>query len=340
MTEIENAKAKVPKVIFETYDMQVQVGRWLEIIPEPPKNIDIKKKHSFLNFFNRKKNEKTKTQEEHISKKVLEKVSHRFGELLLLMGVDNSVSCFLISVPGKECCFDCYFSNKEKARIQLYYSDEQKGPLIIFNDKFYEYYPWYSEDNFRFYFDNHNKEERTCARLYDNSPSFYLEKGNYSIKIHINDSVEIPIERRVELNQYVLGLSLPFKVDEIYKKLCSISPELLNQAKSLKIEVSDKNGQITDLISLEYGKLNTFTKTERGITITIHGDGKWSYTSSNLSVLTNSDGTLNYTLPRIPYNANFSLQSPEIQIGKVKSRIKETKRRVRKLIDENNLHKN
>lgn len=80
-----------------------------------------------------------------------------------------------------------------------------------------------------------------------------------------------------QLQQYLLGLSFPLKIDEVYKKIVEISIDSINEYPNFNLKVErkldEKKQKTTGRISLNYGQLKIFTMTIEGKTISIDSDG-------------------------------------------------------------------
>ena len=140
------------------------------------------------------------------------------------------------------------------------------------------------------------------------------------------------MENEEQLQQYLLGLTFPLEINEVYKKISEISTSSVNEYPSFKIEVKrEKNNKTTDAMSLNHGQLKKFIITKGGKTITIDSDGNWIYDSSKLIISQSGNGNINYSLNSIPRDELLTSTSPFEQYSEVSQEVEQVRNLTRTL---------
>lgn len=315
----------IPKVIFEDLVLQVKVGQWLGVLSSQ-KLVD-----EFINCTFSSSDELIKVA--NIPTEQLEEIVTKFGYVLKLVGIDNAETCTLSQYDKDNFSFNCHFNNSgNDANISLKNKIFfEPGVIINYQNecKAYEYYKESKNKPIRLdlqYYTIKNPENgNSCFRgLSLGEIAFILQNGEYSFSINISrDRRKNPdifswdifrLKNEEALQQYLLGLSFPFEINEVYKKICEISVDSITDYQSFELKVDRKldgeNNKTTDMVSIFYGQISKFIITKGGKTIEINGDGSWSYDSPKLTVSQNNKGNITYTLNSIPSVDLLNIASP------------------------------
>ena len=192
-----------------------------------------------------------------------------------------------------------------------------------------------SELNLRSYTIN-NGERAFKRELWGHAAYFTVASGDYILTITVKTPDSIGycfdmyrLNNESQLQEYLSNISLPTDISELYKQVRDISlgdvsdyPEISFQVK--KIGNDDKEDILTDSIILRDGKIQTFTRTVDGRTVTIDKKGNWTFKSPKLSIEQDKDGKINYSLNMDSYDelvANLSSN----QFPQVNSEVSEVK---------------
>lgn len=287
-TKVEKEALDVPKVVFEDLELQVMVGQWLEILPSQ------KGYGTSVATFYAPLSPEELIKKVNIPTKQLDEIVTKFGLLLKLAGIENKETCTLGQFNKDNFSFNCHLDNSGiDACITLRWGD-----MIDFNPEFtidylnesktYDYLSETKEKPTRFLLQNYtikNPENgSSCYRyLSPFDATFIIKNGEYSFSVEIGrpKSIVVPpfsnyvfrLENEDQLHEYLLGLTFPLKIDEVYKKICEISTNSVEEYPSFKIEVKRKldetHKKTTDMVYLNNGQLNKFTITNDEITVSI-----------------------------------------------------------------------
>lgn len=342
ISKAEEELLDVPKVVFEDLELQVTIGQWLGILS------------SQQSFGNSGFTVYTHLSAEKLMKKVnipaqkFEEIVTKFGFLLKLAGVDNTETCTLDQFDKDNFSFNCHFNNRNNdANISLRWGDMiDFGPEFTINyqneSKTYNYYEESEEKPIRLELQHYTiknpENENSCYRyLFPDETYFTLTNGEYNFSIEIKrpESIKVDIfseyvfrlENEEQLQQYLLGLTFPLEINEVYKKICEISTSSVNEYPSFKIEVKrkldEKNNKTTDMVSLNHGQLKKFIITKGGRTITIDSDGNWSYDSPKFIVSQNDKGDIDYRLNSISSDEMLNAVNPYDQYNEVNQEVEQ-----------------
>lgn len=342
ISKAEKELLDVPKVVFEDLELQVTIGQWLGILS------------SQQGFGNSGFTVYTHLSAEKLMKKVnipaqkFEEIVTKFGLLLKLAGVDNAETCTLDQFDKDNFSFNCNFNNSgNDANISLRWGDMiDFGPEFTINyqneSKTYNYWAESEEKPTRLKLQHYTiknpENENSCYRYLSPYETYFtLTNGEYSFSIEIKrpESIKVDIfsdyvfrlENEEQLQQYLLGLTFPLEINEVYKKICEISTSSVNEYPSFKIEVKrkldEKNNKTTDMVSLNHGQLKKFIITKGGRTITIDSDGNWSYNSPKLIVSQNDKGDIDYRLNSISSDEMLNAVNPYDQYNEVNQEVEQ-----------------
>lgn len=345
--EREEEALDVPKVVFEDLELQVTIGQWLGILS------------SQQGFGNADFTIYTHLSAEELMKKIdipaekFEKIGTKFGLLLKMAGIDSAETCTLNQFDKDNYSFNCHFNNNgNDANLSLRWGDMiDFGPELTINyqneSKTYDYWAETDEKptrlNLQHYTIKNPENGNSCYSFLSQYRTYLsLTNGEYSFSIEIDRPESIKddvfsdyvfrLENEEELIQYLLGLTFPLEINEVYKKICEISTSNVDEYPSFKIEakkkLDEKNKKKTDMVSLNHGQLRRFIITKGGKTIAIDSDGNWSYNSPKLAVSQSDNGNINYSLNSIPNEELLTVSNPYEQYSKVSQEVEQ----VRKLI--------
>lgn len=343
----EKKALDVPKVVFGDLELQVTIGQWLGILS------------SQQGFGNYGFTIYTHLSAEELMKKVnipaekFEEIVTKFGLLLKLAGIDNTETCTLNQFDKDKFSFNCHFNNSgNDANISLKWGNMiDFGPELTINYqnecKTYDYWSETEEKSTRLklqhYAIKNPENENFCYRYLSPYKTYFtLTSGEYSFSIEIDrpESIKVDIfsdydyvfrlENEEQLQQYLLGLTFPLEINEVYKKICEISTSSVDEYPSFKIEakrkLNEKNNKTTDMLSLNHGQLKEFIITKDGRTIAIDSDGNWSYDSPKLIVSQSDKGNINYSLNSIPSDELLTTSTPFEQYSEVSQEVEQVRK--------------
>lgn len=333
----------VPKVIFKDLMLQIEVGKWLEIIPiSPCYNYDIKNL-----------NDKKIIKKYNISNEKLKKIEESFEYILKLTGIDTNEICTLDNFNQERFTFNCHFNNSntnaditltnedlmdtiakitinypKEGKTYRYVKEEKKEPLQLINYKTIN-----NENNYTRYLSSYGAYITLEDKEYKLSLDINKPKTN-DLEVN-NDTYKLKNEAK--LQQYLLNISFPIKIDEIYKKICEISLENIKNYPKISIEVKrkeiDNSDKITDNILIRNGILKKFTMTKNKKTVTIDKDGNWSYESPKLFINQTKNGNINYNLNDISKEEISNMDSLSEQYNIINEEVKKVKKLTKDIIN-------
>ena len=312
-TEVVNEKSDVPTVIFDDLELQVKIGQWAEMLSS--KKVS---QYTGLSIY-------THLDAEELIKKVtipqelLDKVSKEFGSILERAGVDKDEVCTLSNHNKDNFSFNCHFEKANKdAKISLRWGDWLDNfPAITIQDdekkEQYEYQPKYEDKPSKLILRNsilYNGENSLTRYLYAYDAIEILTNGNKTLKLDVTrpDSItelgysgyHFRLKNEEELKDYLLSLSFPVDIAEVYKHIREIALGPIITYPSIKLvaqeKINDDESITTDEIHIKNGELYNFTRTKNGIKISIDKDDNWSYTSQKVSINKSSEGKVDYRL--------------------------------------------
>ena len=312
----EVPRRDVPIVTFQDQDLQVRIGLWSEVLRS-------KKAREMSNIdFYRYDNEKNGYNRLSIPKELLDDVAEEFGSILLGIGVPKNEQCHLDQFNMKDFSFRCHLKEADRdAKISLRWGDPIDDlARITFEDQnktaTYEYLNFNDERTNLLTLQHYTVKDNNhvYSRNYSHYQGYFsVSNGNYTLKIKIKKPEglcegysEEPfiLPNEDSLQQYLLSLPFPTDISEVYKKVREMIGNV-TQYPGVAIEIvkgTDKDHlTVTDQILLEDGALHQFTMTKDGRTISLDGDGKWSYNSPKIAVDHEEDGSIRYQLKMDSY---------------------------------------
>lgn len=344
MSFLSKKKEKVekplqPKVVFKDESLEARVGLWSEVLfSNKAKEITNINYYDYLRRLDI-------CRRVPIPKPLLNEIESEFSSMLAKAGVDKSETCILDNLDIDTFSFNCHLKNADRdAKISLTWGDPIEEPAhFTFEDQdtaatydhFYFRDGRESELNLRSYTIN-NGERAFKRELWGHAAYFTIASGDYILTITVKTPDSIGycfdmyrLNNESQLQEYLSNISLPTDISELYKQVRDISlgdvsdyPEISFQVK--KIGNDDKEDILTDCIILRDGKIQTFTRTVDGRTVTIDKKGNWTFKSPKLSIEQDKDGKINYSLNMDSYDelvANLSNN----QFPQVNSEVSEVK---------------
>lgn len=259
-TEVLN----VPKVIFASIELQVFVGLWLRILNSCSTNL---------------------------SEEKLKEIEIKFGFILKLAGIEETETCTLNNFNIVKNSVSCHFHNKKEDAI-ITFDEEgiESDPILMIDypneNRTYEYYPKYENKPMRLELQNYTIKSSEngnicCRRFFQSSIYFKLQNGEYFLSLDISKPKNIKnpngecfkLNNEEEWKQYLLGLSFPLDITEVYEKIGEIFMNSMGKYLDFELQVVrdrvGKKNEILDKITLSNGQL----------TIT-----NWTYSCSKLTV--------------------------------------------------------
>ncbi len=307
----EERKQEIPKVIFDDLVLQVAVGEWLGILP----SYRVFAEPTFFTPLDA--TEVLKGVKIPVEK--LTEIAKKFGVLLRAVGIDSTETCILSGLDKNNFSFKCHFNNSgNDANISLNWGD-----TISFNNeitincqnksKTYEVWGDFETEEVRIRLQNYIIKNaangNSCMRFLEpHNAYFELENGDYRFSIDITGprgvkSDVLKIRNENQLQQYLLGLTFHFDINEVYKKICETSIDSIAEYPYFVLKVERKKGEkpykTTDKIFLSYGQLKECIITKCGKTIAIDSDGNWSYSYESTKTF---EELSNVTNPFADYN--------------------------------------
>lgn len=134
---------------------------------------------------------------------------------------------------------------------------------------------------------------------------FNIMYGNIMLELELyknGDNIgfeHLFLECEKDLQQYFENLILPKNIDLLYKDIILYLGNVEIYSKfNLSVKVCNDNDEvITDMISLNNGRLNKFITTRNGKIICLNNDGTWSYSDNSSVAMINAkyqDGMVTY----------------------------------------------
>lgn len=287
---------KAPKVVIDDIELTVTLGQWFGIIHKlllPGYHVNINSKFFSENLI----------KELNIKKRTLEKISVKFGQVLALIGIDESEVCILKKSSIDDYSFNCHFNNSgDDATISLIWGAYEIPAEICFNYKntesIFEYYETIEGKALCVKLKKVTIEKGDCKyerKFSHGSAMFEIKNSDYSLSIDFKKQYRekeyIELKNENELKEYMLSLKIPVDITGVYKKIREISPDFIDDTFRLNISLVNNNtNKVTDSITVEDGKIIKLIRTKDDKTISVDANGYWSCTSSNFDISQNEKG--------------------------------------------------
>lgn len=163
--------------------------------------------------------------------------------------------------------------------------------------------------------------------------SLYNEDYNY-----YKEDIEILLCEK-ELEEYLVSLDFPIKIDEVYKRICEIIGKDIDKYNIFKIEVSEnkitnngfKKYNTIDIIKIDNGVIVEFGMTINNKTVFIDSDNNWSYKimkdDGRVISITKSNDNFNYQVSNnkdMDFEMLFSqyFEEAKNEVDNVKTRVR------------------
>lgn len=349
------ANTDLPKVIFEDMKLKVAIGQWLGILSSQ-KAYGILEGTIYTHLSAEELMEWTS-----ISAEQLSLIEENFAQLLKLAGVPKEETCTLSKYDKDKFSFACHFSNSsDDAKIDLRYGDMMdSGPefIIDYNNakRTYDYWKDHKSGEVNMKVQHYTVVNpvngNSCFRFYSPySVTFNLRNGDYCFAISVDrpENVNVPslrdytfeLKNEDKIQEYLLGLEFPFDINEVYKKICEMSAGFNDQYSdySFKVEkqLDKRKSKITDLVSVSNGRLNKFVVTKGERTISVDGEGNWSYDTPKLAVSQSGEGKVSFAMNSIPSDELLTMASPYEQYSDVTKEIEEVRKLTKTIVNKSN----
>ena len=309
----KNTVLKPQNIVFNDVNLEVTVGQWLGLLS----NTKVNNEGSIQIYTHLSAEElRNKT---NISNEKFNEINRTFRELLTKVGIDSNEICILDKFDKENFSFNCHLKNENKdAKISLRWGDfiDFLPEFVIELDnrkKVYEYSEPYEDRDYKFQLqcedDKNVENENSYHRFYSPySVPITITNDNYKFELNVANEEDLNVDlisryvfelnNEEKLKEYLLGLSLPIKIDEVYKKICEISLDSIEKYPAFSIKVTQKidkeNSKVTDKIVLKYGKLEEFKITRNGKTIYIDKNNCWRYDNNKIYASENENGDINF----------------------------------------------
>ena len=303
--DLFNKKQNVPRVEFEDYISQIIIGQWLRILPNRKEYSC--SEGSLITHLSADELIHLKG----IYDNDLEHIKYAFGKLLIDAGIASDEVCFVTVFDKDNLTFKLNVGSKESYDVRLRWGD------------FFDFYPEFemkgknfsktyvlseTEDASKLRLDKYSLTADSNVRvgryLSFFNAYFDWQNGDKFLSIDIgnlrpNVGSIFYLENEDALMQYLLSLSSPIDIVEVFKKVreLSLGDDLLKYSKILiKVFKSEENKEIeTDVIEICYGKVRQIKKTQDNKTISFDENGNWTFENPSLSVV-KGDGKIKISM--------------------------------------------
>ena len=311
----ESSERDLPKVVFGDITLVAKIGLWSEVLFSK-----YAKKITNTNYYDYLCGS-ADIKKISIPKELLEEIGKEFGSILKRASVDKDEICTLTNLDEKNFSFNCHLERANKdAKITLRWGDPIDEPAhFTYEDQdissTYEYFYFRGERPSELTLTSYtiNDGEKAFNRkLFSHIAYFIVADDKHNLSITIRkpatngySSEKYRLNNEDELQEYLLNVALPVDIDELYKRIRDISLGDISEYPEIHIIAKDiTNGEdkITDEIVLVGGDLYVHTNTKNGRTITIDGNGNWTFSNSKVLIEKSNDGKVSYTLNMDSYD--------------------------------------
>ncbi len=337
----EDVESNNPNVIFKDLKLQVTIGQWLGVL----KSLKTQAMPGFSITTSFDAEELMKTI--GVSKNDLVLTADKFAALLKEVVDDVNETYVFSDYNGKDLTFKCHLekANRDVKMAIRWGSFMDSMPEFIIDtekdSKTYEYHGEYNGEPAKltpacYTLKNLNNGNELYRYLSPFSINYTLTSGKYSLSINIDNPEKVSFEgigsyvyrlaKEQELEQYLLGLSFPTNIFEVYRKVRELDNTTLASHSEFEIKITKKirkkTNKTTDVVSFTYGKLKNLIKTYNDKTISV-SDASWSYETPSLAV-TEQDGTIKYNLT-LNSEAELKNAKPITDFESVKQEVEQVK---------------
>lgn len=291
---------EVPGIIIDNFELIAILGYWMGLISYD----DFEKIRFYKSDANLKKI--------LINKYDLKIIISSFRDLLSYTEIPLNDICSISQYNRNKQSFNCHLvnSNEDICVNFSFGSFDDMPSLTVEKQNVKNIYEFYKATNERaaflkkYYLYVDNKVNNTNFSQCYLSNSFFckMRQGAYQLSIDISNpdsnscdlfsSYIYSIKDEEEFKKYLMGLTYPFDVKEIYKYICdrclqcSFAGPIGFPKIDIEVqkEVDNYNSILLDKILVSYGNLKQYTRTTNNKTITVDGDDNWSYSSPTIIV--------------------------------------------------------
>jgi len=276
---------------------------------------------------------------------MLEDLTKKFRYILSLIGIDKNEICILDNLycDNSRCdSFICKLKNaNEIIKLTISYGSPIKTERVIKVD--------YNNTAMIYQFRGFNSKQDILKLeqiiIKENDNIYLREFSPISCKIKIkndkytfslftysinpNNKNDLILPNEEEVKKYLLSLTFPINITEVYTNLYNLSLINYDSINNLSIRVekiNENHSVITDEIIINNDKLDLLTVTKNGKTITLDNDGNWTYVYKKLVVNGNSSDEIDYTLKSISYDEISNYESLTDRIDTAKNEIAEVRK--------------
>ncbi|MCX4365498.1 MAG: hypothetical protein OSJ70_06980 [Bacilli bacterium] len=308
-------KENVPKVIFKNSTLETNIGQWLEVLASKEQRYVADGVMALVPI------SASKLLDEGIAKDQEAAIAYTFGFLLKQLGVPETETCVLDNYDEKKFSCSCSFAeDNDVANLSFRWGDMMDflpELCIDFHNakRNYEYYaardgkkPILSLQSFTVV--NPKNSNTVYSFLSPFETNYKISNGDTTLSINIKKPESLPqipfngyvfrLKNDEALVKYLLDVSFPIELDQVYKKLCEISLDFDLEYPSVhlivKKGVEDENRKITDEIHITNGKLKIFTLTKNGKMVSVDEAGNTVYQDKMVAINQHNDGSFEYHL--------------------------------------------
>ncbi|MDE5630781.1 MAG: hypothetical protein K2I70_04190 [Bacilli bacterium] len=314
-TDLSFINEDVPKVVFEDSELLAKLGQWLEILASKEQKYVSDSLVAYMPI------SANLLLEGGIHREQIDSIAYTFGLLLKQLGVLETETCVLADYDKENFSCNCHFENEnDDARLRFRWGDMMDfSPELILDyhnsKRTYEYLaahngrkPLLSLQSFTVVNPLNSNSIYSYLSPYDVNYKVSNGENTLSIKIsrpkrihyELGSGYVFRLKNDQELVKYLLELDFPLAIDEVYKKMCEVSIDCIDEYPNFHVVVEngvdDKNKQVTDEISLKDGKLCIFTMTKNGKKISIDSGGEILYQDNIFSLNEHKEGNMEYHL--------------------------------------------
>ncbi len=306
-------KEKVPKVIFNDEELHVIVGQWLEVLAS--KNCSrVGVGASLITQL-----PADSLLQSGISQDEWAEVDYTFGMLLKQIGIEEKETCLFDDYNKEEFSFNCHFQElNDDAKIRLRWGsliDDLPAMIIEYKNivRAYDYHVGNSERPKAITissFTAKNPENGNKVSTYASPYNANFEVSNADIIMNITVDRPEEIDARGDyifrlknddkLVEYFLDMSFPPNLAEVYKKICEVGIDSVDDYPRFSIKVEkkaeNKKAVITDRILVKKGRLCNFILTRNGKKVGIDCQGNTMYEENRFAINKSHGGGLDYHL--------------------------------------------
>lgn len=321
---------KAPKVKFKDIELEVSVGQWMEVLANKSRT-QAGEGLAFITSISA-----STLLKYGVSRDELNMVDKAFGELLLQIGVPEDEICIIDDYDDKACSFNCHFQNmNEDAKMRISWGSMDDMPELVVDYKnVYRCYDFYAEREDRprklelasFRIQNPENNNEVYSWMSPFTVNYTITNGSrkMTIKVERPDYVEELYDYVFRINddlsfvQYLLGVSFPVSVDQVYKELSSrldkIEDNPIVEVKATET-YDNKKDRVTDHILVKNGKLCNFVLTRNGKKVGFDCQGNTVYEEKSFAVNKNKDGGVEYRLNIEPNEDMGSVGTVSSHVG-------------------------